>query len=117
VRLERLGEAKKSNDLIGNQTGDFPAYSIVPQPTTLPHVPCWSRVGEIYLIKFSYNGNRDPANESASLFKTTYQSSLLKSLTFLAHILRTTQRDIMTEMFQILLGYPRLIGLDSEDKT
>jgi hypothetical protein len=35
VRLERLGELKKTNDLIGNRTRDLPAFSIVPQPTTL----------------------------------------------------------------------------------
>jgi hypothetical protein len=33
VRLE------KSNELIGNQTRDLPASSIVPQPTALLHVP------------------------------------------------------------------------------
>jgi hypothetical protein len=38
VRLEGLGQLKRSNDLIGNQTRDFPACSIVTQPTTLPHV-------------------------------------------------------------------------------
>jgi hypothetical protein len=37
VRLEGLGQLKKSSDLIGNRTRDFPAYSVVPQPTTLPH--------------------------------------------------------------------------------
>jgi hypothetical protein len=36
VRLEGLGELEKSNDLIGNVTCDFPACSIVPQPTALP---------------------------------------------------------------------------------
>jgi hypothetical protein len=37
VRLEELGTLKeKSNDLIGNQTRDLPAFTIVPQPTTLP---------------------------------------------------------------------------------
>jgi hypothetical protein len=39
VRLEGSGKLKKSNDLIGNRTRDLPACSIVPQPTTLPHVP------------------------------------------------------------------------------
>jgi hypothetical protein len=34
VRLERLGELKKIH-LIGIRTRDFPACSIVPQPTTL----------------------------------------------------------------------------------
>jgi hypothetical protein len=34
VRLERLGQLKKYND-IGNRTRDLPACSIVPQPTTL----------------------------------------------------------------------------------
>jgi hypothetical protein len=36
VRLEGLGQSKKSNDLIGTRTHDFPTCSIVPQPTTLP---------------------------------------------------------------------------------
>jgi hypothetical protein len=37
VWLKRLGKLKKeSNDLIGNQTRDLPAYSIVPQQTMLP---------------------------------------------------------------------------------
>jgi hypothetical protein len=30
---------EKSNDLIGNRTHDFPAYSIVPQPNMLPYAP------------------------------------------------------------------------------
>jgi hypothetical protein len=30
---------KESNDLIGNQTRDLPACSIVPRPTTLPRAP------------------------------------------------------------------------------
>jgi hypothetical protein len=37
VLLEGLGKLKKSNDLIGNRTRDFPACSIVPQPTTLAY--------------------------------------------------------------------------------
>jgi hypothetical protein len=39
VRLEGLGQLKKSNDLFGNGTRGLPACSIVPQPTTLPRVP------------------------------------------------------------------------------
>jgi hypothetical protein len=39
VRLEGLGQLKKSNDLIGNLTRYLPACSIVPQPTTPPRVP------------------------------------------------------------------------------
>jgi hypothetical protein len=39
VRLEGVGQLKKSNDLIGNRTHDFPACSIVPQPTTLLRAP------------------------------------------------------------------------------
>jgi hypothetical protein len=38
VRLEGLGELKKSNDLIGNRICDLLACSIVPQPITLPHL-------------------------------------------------------------------------------
>jgi hypothetical protein len=36
VRLEGLGDLKKSNELIGNRTRDLPAYSTVPESTTLP---------------------------------------------------------------------------------
>jgi hypothetical protein len=39
VWMEGLGQLKKSNDLIRNRTRDFPACSIVPQPTTLPRSP------------------------------------------------------------------------------
>jgi hypothetical protein len=33
----RIRSIEKSNDLIGNRTRDFPACSILPRPTTLPH--------------------------------------------------------------------------------
>jgi hypothetical protein len=33
VRLEGLGELKKSDNFIGNRTPDLPACSIVPPPT------------------------------------------------------------------------------------
>jgi hypothetical protein len=36
VRLEGLGQLRKSNNLIGNRNRDLLACSIVPQPTTLP---------------------------------------------------------------------------------
>jgi hypothetical protein len=35
VRLEGLGKWKQFSDLIGNQTHDLPACSIVPQPIML----------------------------------------------------------------------------------
>jgi hypothetical protein len=38
VPLEGLGKFKKSTSS-GTRTGDLPACSIVPQPTTLPHAP------------------------------------------------------------------------------
>jgi hypothetical protein len=38
VRLEGLGQLKKSTSS-GTWTGDLPACSIVPQPTTLPRAP------------------------------------------------------------------------------
>jgi hypothetical protein len=39
VRLEGLGKLKKKSTSSGTRTGDIPASSIVPQPTTLPHAP------------------------------------------------------------------------------
>jgi hypothetical protein len=39
VRLERLGNLKKKIHFIGNRSRNLPAYSTVPQPTTLPRVP------------------------------------------------------------------------------
>jgi hypothetical protein len=44
VRLEGLGQLKKSNDLIGNRTRDLSACSIVLQPTIAPVLP-WRRMG------------------------------------------------------------------------
>jgi hypothetical protein len=38
VRLEGLGKLKKSTSS-GTRTGDLPACSIMPQPTTLPRAP------------------------------------------------------------------------------
>jgi hypothetical protein len=38
VRLEGLGKLKKSTSS-GTRTGDLPAYSVAPQPTTLPRAP------------------------------------------------------------------------------
>jgi hypothetical protein len=34
----RIKSIEKSNDLIGNRIQDFPAYNIMPQPTSLPRV-------------------------------------------------------------------------------
>jgi hypothetical protein len=39
VRLEGLGQLKKKIHLIGTRTRDLPAYSIVPQQSTLPRAP------------------------------------------------------------------------------
>jgi hypothetical protein len=36
IAVGRIRAIEKSNDLIGNRTRDLPAFSIVPQPTTLP---------------------------------------------------------------------------------
>jgi len=39
VRPEGLGQWKKSNDTVGNQTRDLPACNAVPQPTAPPRAP------------------------------------------------------------------------------
>jgi hypothetical protein len=39
MRLERLGQLKKIDDIIGNRTRDLPACSTVPRPNTLPRAP------------------------------------------------------------------------------
>jgi hypothetical protein len=36
MRVEGLGELKNAVTSFGNQTRDLPAYSTVPEPTTLP---------------------------------------------------------------------------------
>jgi hypothetical protein len=48
----RIRSIEKSNYLIGNGTGDLPACSIVPQPTTLPRAPIPIRT---FLIEIDYN--------------------------------------------------------------
>jgi hypothetical protein len=47
VRLDGLGQFKKSND-IGNRTRDLTACSIVPQPTTRPLAPPTVRMKIIF---------------------------------------------------------------------
>jgi hypothetical protein len=42
---------ENSNDLIGNRTRDLPAFSIVPQPTTLPRAPQTVSYSIVYLTK------------------------------------------------------------------
>jgi hypothetical protein len=39
MRLERLRQLKKSNDLIGNRTRNLPVCITVPQPSMLPRAP------------------------------------------------------------------------------
>jgi hypothetical protein len=39
LRMERLGQLKNFNYLIGNRTRDLLVCSVVPQPTTLPLIP------------------------------------------------------------------------------
>jgi hypothetical protein len=36
MRLQTIRSSQKSDDLIGNRTRNLMAYSVVPQPTTLP---------------------------------------------------------------------------------
>jgi hypothetical protein len=48
----RIRSIKKSNDLIGNQIRDLPAYSIVPQPTTLPRAPYMHILFELNICNF-----------------------------------------------------------------
>jgi hypothetical protein len=47
MRLEGLGQLKKSNDLLGNGTRDLPTCSIVPQPTMLLRTPMYN-IGVLY---------------------------------------------------------------------
>jgi hypothetical protein len=46
----RIRSIEKSNNLIRNRNRDFPARSIVPQPTMLPHVPSRIRFVIEYLF-------------------------------------------------------------------
>jgi hypothetical protein len=55
VRLERLGQLKKSNDLIGTRTPDLPAGSAVPQLTTLP------RAGTVAFALYHTDSEHFPA--------------------------------------------------------
>jgi hypothetical protein len=48
VWLEGLGKLKKFSDLIGTQTRDLPACSIVPQPITLPHYSIFCKIGDLH---------------------------------------------------------------------
>jgi hypothetical protein len=48
MQLEGLGKLKKFIDLIGTPTRNLPAYSIVPQTTTLPRAPAFCSVRFAY---------------------------------------------------------------------
>jgi hypothetical protein len=48
----RIRSIEKSNYLIGNRTRDLPAYSIVPQPTTLPLAPSCLAAGQYVTIYY-----------------------------------------------------------------
>jgi hypothetical protein len=54
VRLEGLGQLKKSNNLIGNRTRNLPACSTVPQPSTLPRAPTHSDNTNIDFLNIIY---------------------------------------------------------------
>jgi hypothetical protein len=47
---ERIRSIKKSNDLIGIQTSDLPACSIVPQPTTLKYFDIYLFIYLLFVI-------------------------------------------------------------------
>jgi hypothetical protein len=70
VRLEGLGQLKKSNDLIGIRYCDLPACSIVPQPTTLP----WYQ--KIYKI-FSVRSEKQYAVKPLIIITSNYKESCL----------------------------------------
>jgi hypothetical protein len=57
VRLEGLGKLKKFNTLIGSQTHDLPACSIVPQATSPPNffVPYLFLFALPYLLRISFS--------------------------------------------------------------
>jgi hypothetical protein len=50
VRLEGLGQLKKSNNLNGNRTHNLPACTIVPQPSTIPRAPIMNIMGCILVF-------------------------------------------------------------------
>jgi hypothetical protein len=51
VRLEGLGKLKTKSTSFGTRTGDLPACSIVPQPTTLPRAPLPLKHFNFYTVK------------------------------------------------------------------
>jgi hypothetical protein len=67
VRLEGLGQLKKSDDLIGNGTRDLSACSIVPSPTTLPHGPGVDSASNRNEYQESFWGKRRPAHKADNL--------------------------------------------------
>jgi hypothetical protein len=59
VLLEELGKLKKFNDLIGNQTRDLPACSIVPQLFwRAPFIQNLPQLASIYPIKCFFQANK-----------------------------------------------------------
>jgi hypothetical protein len=58
VRLEGLGQLKKIHP-IGTRTRDFPACSVVPQPTTLPRAPTLKQI--LMKIRYEFVNSTDLA--------------------------------------------------------
>jgi hypothetical protein len=80
VRLEGLGQLKKSSDLIGNGSHDLPACSIAPQPTMLPRVPKYIDASHSTVYKTVSSGSNKKAGRSTVIvclkhFKVASSSS------------------------------------------
>jgi hypothetical protein len=92
VRMEGLGQLKKSNDL-EIWTRDLPDCSIVPQPTTLPRAPREIKWSLQISYGLSYNLAQLPApfqafkytSRGANIFVTT---GSLSNAAFAAHLLQ-----------------------------
>jgi hypothetical protein len=109
VRLEGLGQLKKSNDFIGRQTSDLPACSIVPQPTTLPRAT--DTVTTAYINGKWHNSACEEVGAQINGLATAGQvditvmyNSVTRKSAWCYHDVKHTQQKIM-----IINLFPKLI--------
>jgi hypothetical protein len=105
---------KKSSDLIENRTRDLPAYSILPQLTTLPRPPTslhmWRKFLLLFLAKFPYYTARWTKRlpsilSSLSLFPLQFLANCFLPLMYASNMLNHIVQDLPIGLFPLEFSF------------
>jgi hypothetical protein len=101
VRLEGLGELKKSNDLIGTRTRILPTCSIVPHPTTLSRAPPYQGGCHISVFRVRFKLRVPHLQKEWGQNRTTflYMYMYISSIVYL-QVLRKNRPTLYWSSFQ-----------------